>query len=94
MKWTGKTFTVQILGKRYTLSSIADYQQALDKLSKLYQEAPMTGAGEGEPEADLGGEEGGEPEADLGGEEGGEEPPADLGGEEIDFEEPAEEPEA
>ena len=110
LKWTGKTFEAQILGKRYLLSNIAEYQQALDKLAILYKEAPMTGAGEGEPAdtdtggggggggdfpGEEGGAEGGEDAADdLGGEEGGEEGGADLGGEEIDFEEPAEEPEA
>ena len=110
LKWTGKSFQAQILGKKYLLSNIAEYQQALDKLAILYKEAPMSGAGEGEPaDADTGGggggggdfpgeeggAEGGEDAVDdLGGEEGGEEGGADLGGEEIDFEEPAEEPEA
>ena len=109
LKWTGKTFEAQILGKRYILSNIAEYQQALDKLAILYKEAPMTGAGEGEPAdtdtggggggggefpGEEGGAEGGEDAVDdLGGEEEGEEGGADLGGEEIDFEEPAEEPE-
>ena len=107
LKWTGKTFEAQILGKRYLLSNIADYQQALDKLAILYREAPMTGAGEGEPaDVDTGGGGGGG--GDFPGEEGGatgEDPalPDDAGGEEggadltdepIDFEEPAEEPEA
>ncbi len=108
LKWTGKTFEAQILGKRYTLSNIAEYQQALDKLAILYKEAPMSGAGEGEPvDSDTGssgggggdfpGDEGG---ADAGGDEapddlgGDEEGGADLGGETIDFEEPGEEPEA
>jgi len=109
LKWTGKTFEAKILGKRYTLSNIADYQQALDKLAILYTEAPMKGAGEGEPaegidSADTGGgdfpgEEGGA----TGGEEdfaaddtgGGEEAGGgeDLSGEPIDFEDGAE-PEA
>ena len=35
LKWTGKTFEAQILGKRYVLSNIADYQQAIDKLAIL-----------------------------------------------------------
>ena len=108
LKWTGKTFEAQILGKRYTLSNIAEYQQALDKLAILYKEAPMSGAGEGEPvDSDTGssgggggdfpGDDGG---ADTGGDEapddlgGDEEGGADLGGETIDFEEPGEEPEA
>ena len=92
LKWTGKSFEAQIMGKRYLLSNIADYQQALDKLAVLYKEAPMTGAGTGEPaDTDTGGggggggefpgEEGGaEGGEDLGGEEGGETPEA--GGEE------------
>ena len=110
LKWTGKTFEAQILGKKYLLSNIAEYQQALDKLAILYKEAPMTGAGDGEAaDTDTGGGGGGGGEfpgddAAGGGEEGGEdlgaddaggeEGGADLGGEEIDFEEPAEEPEA
>jgi len=101
LKWTGKNFQAQILGKRYMLGNISDFQQALDKLSKLYQQAPLKGAGEegGEGgEADFGGGGGG---ADFPGEEGGGEEAAfddagaaggeegggeDLGGEEIDFE--------
>lgn len=105
LKWTGKSFEAQILGKRYLLSNIAEYQQALDKLAILYKEAPLKGAGEGEefePEdtsggggggGDFPGEEGGAGggEEDFGGEEEGGE---DLSGEPIDFEEPGEEPEA
>lgn len=86
LKWTGKSFEAQILGKRYLLSNIADYQQALDKLAVLYKEAPMKGAGEGEPaDTDTGGGGGGggdfpgEEGGAGGGEEGGEEAP-DLGG--------------
>ena len=105
LKWTGKTFEAQILGKRYLLSNIADYQQALDKLAILYREAPMKGAGEEEPAdaADIGsadtgggdfpGEEGG---TDTGGDDLGDEPaaePADLSDEPVDFE-AGEEPEA
>ena len=104
LKWTGKTFEAQILGKRYLLSNIADYQQALDKLAILYREAPMKGAGE-EPEdasdfgsADTGGGDfpGGEGGAESG-EGGGEdipdtpdEEPADLSDEPVDFEDGAE----
>ena len=106
MKWLGAGFEAQILGKRYYINKIDDYQQALDKLAILYKEGPMSGAGEGEPAdtdtgggggggGDFPGEEGGGTTADdLGGDEGGEEGGADLGGEEIDFEEPGEEPEA
>jgi hypothetical protein len=106
LKWTGKNFTAQILGKRYSLSTISEFQQALDKLARLYQEAPLKGAGEegeGGEEADFGGgggggdfpgEEGeGEGAAfdDAGG-EGGAEEPTDTSGD-IDFE-AGEEPEA
>ena len=106
LKWTGKTFEAQIMGKRYLLSNIADYQQALDKLAILYRESPMKGAGEEEPasgediaSADTGGgdfpgaEGGAEGGEDLGGDVGGEEGGEDLSGEPIDFED-GEEPEA
>jgi len=90
LKWTGKTFEAQIMGKKYLLSNIADYQQALDKLAVLYKEAPMTGAGEGEPaDVDTGGGGGGGggefpgDDAAGGGEEGGE----DLGGDDLGGEE-------
>ena len=105
LKWTGETFEAQIMGKRYYLNKIGDYQQALDKLAILYKEAPMSGEGE-EPasgedvaQADTGGGDfpgddaagGGEDLGDIGGgeEEGG----ADLTGEPVDFE-AGEEPEA
>jgi len=99
LKWTGKNFQAQILGKRYMLGNISDFQQALDKLARLYQEAPLKGAGEegeGGEEADFGGgggggdfpgEEGGGEEAafdDAGGEGGAEEPTDTTG--DIDFE--------
>ena len=101
LKWTGKNFQAQILGKKYSLGKIDEFQQALDKLARLYQEAPLKGAGEegGEgAEADFGGGGGGGdfPGEESGGEEaafddagaaGGEEGGGeDLGGEEIDFE--------
>ena len=109
MKWLGDGFEAQIMGKRYYINKINDYQQALDKLAILYREGPMSGAGEGEPaDTDTGGGGGGGGDFpgddaagggettvdDLGGDEGGEEGGADLGGEEIDFEEPGEEPDA
>ena len=106
LKWTGNNFQAQILGKKYMLGKINEFQQALDKLARLYQEAPLKGAGEadaeGGAEADFGGGGGG---GDFPGEEGGGEEAAftepgaeggggeDLGGEEIDFE-AGEEPEA
>ena len=107
LKWTGKTFEAQIMGKRYYINKIDDYQQALDKLALLYQEAPMKGAGEGEgADTDTGGGGGGggdfpgEEGGAEGGEDFGEEPTGgeeeggeDLSGEPIDFE-AGEEPEA
>ena len=90
LKWTGKSFEAQVMGKRYLLSNIADYQQAIDKLSLLYRESPMKGAGEegGDFDADTGGGGGGGGEfpgddATGGGDEGGEDLGADdVGGEE------------
>src|SRR6056300_2106693 len=81
LKWTGKTFEAQIMGKRYLISNIAEYQQALDKLAILYRESPMKGAGEeegGEFDADTGGGGGGG--GDFPGGEGGAEGGEDLGG--------------
>ena len=85
LKWTGKTFEANILGKRYLLSSISDYQQALDKLTILYREAPMKGAGEeggGDAPADFGSADGGGG-ADFPGEEGGAEGGEDFGGDDA-----------
>src|SRR5210317_861 len=100
LKWTGKTFETQIMGKRYLLSNISDYQQAVDKLAILYRESPMKGAGEegGEFDADTGsgGGGGGDFPGDDGGtagedpaipdDAGGEEGGEDLSDEPIDFE--------
>jgi hypothetical protein len=92
LKWTGKSFEASILGKRYLLSKISDYQQALDKLAILYREAPMKGAGEGgEGEAadfsssgggggEFPGAEGG---AEGGDDFGGDDAGADLGGDDA-----------
>ena len=88
------------MGKRYLLSKIDEYQQALDKLALLYRESPMKGAGEegGEFDADTGGGGGGGGDfpGDDGGatgedpaipdDEGGEEGGEDLSDEPIDFE--------
>lgn len=46
LKWMGKGFEANISGKRYYINSLSDYQQALNKLSVLYREGPMKGAGE------------------------------------------------
>lgn len=87
LKWTGKTFEAQIMGKRYLLSKINEYQQALDKLALLYRESPMKGAGEegGDFDADTGGGGGGGGEfpgddAAGGGEEGEDFAADDTGG--------------
>jgi len=78
LKWTGKNFQAQIIGKKYMLGNISDFQQALDKLARLYQEAPLKGAGEGGEggEADFGDGGGG---GDFPGEEGGGEAGAEAG---------------
>src|SRR6056300_1334703 len=82
LKWTGKTFEAQIMGKRYLLSNISDYQQAIDKLAILYRESPMKGAGEeeegGGAGADFGSADGGGG-GDFPGEEGGAEGGDDFG---------------
>jgi hypothetical protein len=87
LKWLGEGFEAQILGKRYYINKISEYQQALDKLSILYKEGPMGSPEEpAEPaDTDSGSSGGG---GDFPGEEGGAtggadgDLPADLGGEE------------
>ena len=108
LKWMGEGFQAQIMGKRYYLNTINDYQQALDKLEVLYRQAPLSNPageeGEGADDdfgsADTGG--GDFPGADAGTgagsdldtpDAGGEEGGADLTDEPIDFE-AGEEPEA
>ena len=105
LKWMGKNFEATILGKRYYLGQLNNYQQALDKLSILYKEGPIS-SDTGEPGevpsddfgSDLGGGSAGGG-ADLGAgdaapaaDAGDEEGGADLGGEELGFEEPGEDP--
>ena len=81
LKWTGNNFQAQILGKKYMLGKINEFQQALDKLARLYQEAPLKGAGEADAEGGA--------EADFGGGGGGGEFPGEEGGgEEAAFTEP------
>ena len=106
LKWMGKNFEATILGKRYYLGQLNNFQQALDKLSILYKEGPIGQDREGDLEA---GAEGGDDFGDAGaaagggGGDAGLDTPAgggdDLGGEELGdedlgFEEPGEEPEA
>lgn len=90
LKWTGTGFEAQILGKRYYISKIDDYQQALDKLAILYKEGPMSGAGDGEAaDTDTGGGGGGGgdfPGAE-GGAEAGEEGDDELAGDDAGGEE-------
>ena len=108
LKWMGEGFQAQIMGKRYFLNNISDYQQALDKLEVLYRQAPMKAPGseEGGEGADSdfgsadigggdfpGGDAGGGGDVDIAPDAGGEEGGADLTDEPIDFE-AGEEPEA
>ena len=84
LKWTGTGFEAQILGKRFYIDKINDYQQALDKLAILYKEGPMTGAGEGEPADTDSGSSGGGGGGDFPGEEGGGDSGVDaLGGDDT-----------
>ena len=103
LKWMGKNFEATILGKRYYLGQVDNFQQALDKLSILYKEGPVE-----KPEDELEGGAGGEADfGDAGGAAGGgggdfpgdDAGGDDLGGEDLEdedlgFEEPGEEPEA
>ena len=86
LKWTGTGFEAQIMGKRYYIDKINDYQQALDKLAILYKEGPMSGAADGEAgdtDSDSSGGGGGDfPGAD-GGASGGEDGAADFGDEDT-----------
>ena len=79
MKWSGKNFQAKIQGKKYFLGQLDEFQQALDKLALLYQEAPLKGADEeGEPGAGGG-------EADFGSGGGGGDFPGGEGGEAAAF---------
>lgn len=82
LKWLGQDFEADISGKKYYIGQIGDYQQALTKLSILYQEGPMGTEDEEGGEGGPGGDEGGFGGAGSGGgdfpggaegEEGGEE---------------------
>lgn len=90
LKWMGKDFEANISGKDYYLGQLIGFQQALQKLTDLYQEGPVSSGEEEEaPEGgagDEGGHEGGGggsfPGSDFGGESGGEEASGDEGGSE------------
>lgn len=105
LKWMGKDFQATILGKRYFLSKIDDFQQALDRLNELLRNAPMTPAEDGEEfdnDSSGGGGGGGEFPGEEGGATGGgesaadefeDEGPSDLpDSDEVDFAEPGEDP--
>jgi len=104
LTWMGKNFQATVLGKDYYLGKVSEFQQALDKLTLLYQQAPMPGEQEEEEPESMDSEfaddsSGGGGQADFSGEEppeGGSDQPddqgEDLGDEELDFEEPDEEP--
>ena len=83
MKWTGKGFEATVEGKKYFLSNVTDYQQALDALGRILKDGPIT---QGE---EPGGEDFNEPAA--GGGTGGEFPGAEPGAEEFGAEETPEE---
>ena len=94
LKWTGTGFEAQIMGKRFYIDKINDYQQALDKLAILYKEGPFKSSEEpAETDTDSGsgsgsgggGGGGGDFPGEDGGASGGEDSdlPADLGGEET-----------
>lgn len=77
LKWLGKDFEAEISGKKYYIGQIGDYQQALTKLSILYQEGPM---GEPDSEEDSGGEGGDAPDFGGGGGGGADFPGGEEGG--------------
>ena len=90
LKWTGTGFEAQIMGKRYYIDKINDYQQALDKLAILYKEGPFKSSEEpAETDTDSGSGGGSGGGGDFPGEDGGasggedSDLPADLGGEET-----------
>lgn len=73
IKWMGKGFQAQVEGKKYYLDTLAEYQQALDKINDLLKNGPIT---QGE---EPGGEEfGAEPATGGGG--GGDFPGGEAGG--------------
>ena len=96
LKWMGKDFEAEISGKKYYIGQIGDYQQALAKLSILYQEGPMGedpdmegGEGGGSESGGFGGGggggdfPGGEEGGSEGGSEEGKESKGDEGGEDV-----------
>lgn len=88
LQWTGKDFEATIEGKRYFLGTVSSYQQALDGLTRILRDGPIT-QGEEPGGEDFNAAPDTEPAGGSGGEfpGGAEEAPADFG------EEPAAEPE-
>lgn len=88
LKWLGKDFEANISGKNYYLGQLIGFQQALRKLSDLYQEGPISSedeesAEESPDDRGASGSGGGDfpgGGADFG-EPGGEEEPAEGGSE-------------
>ena len=88
LKWLGEGFEAQILGKRYYINKVNEYQQALDKLAVLYKEGPIKSTeepAETDTDSGSGGGGGGDFPGEDGGSTGGDDGdlPADLGGEET-----------
>lgn len=98
LKWLGKDFEANISGKNYYLGQLIGFQQALRKLSDLYQEGPISSEDEESAEKGLddkgasgsGGGDfpgGGADFSEPGGEEepaeGGSENPESEGGEDM-----------
>lgn len=88
LKWMGDGFQAQISGKKYDLSSVHDYQQALDKLGILMKDGEIQKLGDGSDEMPMDG--GGAPNTAVGGGGGSPTPLGpDLGApDESEFEEP------
>lgn len=89
LKWLGKDFEANISGKNYYIGQLIGFQQALRKLSDLYQEGPISSedgesAEEGTDSEGASGGSGGDfpgGGANFGEPEGGEEEPAEGGSE-------------
>lgn len=81
LKWTGKGFEATVEGKGYFLNNVSDYQQALDSISRILKDGPIT---QGE---EPGGEDFAADPA-TGGGGGGDFPGAETGAEEAPVEEP------
>lgn len=97
LKWLGKDFEANISGKNYYLGQLIGFQQALRKLSDLYQEGPISSedeesAKEGPDDKGASGSGGGdfpggadfsEPGGEEESAEGGSENPESEGGEDM-----------